>query len=416
MPACIQATRARQMNSNRRNSASRGVALVAALSFTVVVLSLGLAVTGMATHEQKSTRATGDVMVMRNLAEAGIDRALSNMNSDPMWRCTGSPADYTDKPLAMVVANTNTSLGTYTVDPIVDLGGDYVQVTAHGYTPSANAPGRQEHQVRVMAYKRWSTPFSAAAFGRAGVPLANGDTDSYNSAAGSYGAQAHGNKGDIRTDSTDPNSISIYNNGYCGGNVIYGVGTNLNNVTLARDRISGGVMAAAASAVSPDVSVPPGAKRISTINGGSNTINGTLTIPAGTWYCDSISLSGQSTVTTIGRVYLYVTGNMDIGGNGILNNGDVVGGSALASNFLIYGTPSCTSVSISGNGALTAAVYAPAANIVLNGGGERGSVYGALSGRTVSFNGNGTVLHYDEALQSVTGVVMGFRPKSWEEQ
>lgn len=400
----------------RTGTQERGAALIAALGFTVVILGVGLATAMMASREGVSTRDSGDVMVMRNLAEAGIDRALNKMNSDPMWRCTGAPADFTDKPLSMVVAGTNTSLGTYTVDPVVDMGGDYVQVTGHGYTPSATAPSRQEHQVRVMAYKKWSTPFSAAAFGRMGVPLANGDTDSYNSANGGYSAQAHGDKGDIRTDSTDPNAITIYNNGYCGGNVIYGVGTNLNAVSLNRSRISGTVLAAPSSAVSPDVVVPGDAVAISTINGGNNSITGTLTIPEGTWYCDGISLSGQSQVSTTGRVTLYVKGNMSIGGKGIINNGDSAGGAALASNLQILGTPACTSVSISGNGALTAAVYAPEANIVLNGGGSSGSVFGSLSGRTVSFNGNGTVLHYDEALQSVPGVVTGFRPKSWEEE
>jgi hypothetical protein len=290
-----------------------------------------------------------------------------------------------------------------------------VQVTARGYTPSAAAPNAIAKQVRVIAYKRWGTPFSAAAFGRAGVPLANGDTDSYNSANGGYSAQAHGSKGDIRTDSTSPGSITIYNNGYCGGNVIYGPSTNLNAVTLDRSRIAGSVMAAPCSATMPDVTVPAGAAPISSITGGSNTISGTMSIPAGTYYCDSISLSGHSAVTTTGRVYLYVTGNMSIGGNGILNNGDVAGGSSLASNLIIYGTPTCTSVSISGNGALTAAVYAPQADIVLNGGGSSGEVYGSLAGKTVSFNGNGTVLHYDEALQEVRGVVTGMSPKSWEE-
>lgn len=390
----------------------RGVALIGALSFTVVVLGLGMAVTSMATQEQKSTRAGGNTIVLRNLAEAGIERALNQLNKEPMWRCTGSPAEFTNKPLVESVAGTTTPIGAYTVDPITDLGGDYVQVTARGYTPSVNALTKQ---VRVMAYKRWGTPFSAAAFGRAGVPLANGDTNSYNSANGGYSSQVPGNKGDIRTDSTNPASITILNNGYAGGNVIYGPGTNLNNVTLDRDRIFGDVKAAPAAATMPDVAVPGNAVAISTITGGSNTINDTLTIPAGTWYCDSINLSGQSTVTTIGRVYLYVTGNMNIGGNGILNNGDVVGGNALASNFILYGTPTCTSVSISGNGALTAAVYAPQADIVLNGGGTNGSVYGSLAGRTVSFNGNGTVLHYDEALQNVKGVVTGISPKSWQE-
>lgn len=409
--------------THNRCRRERGSALLAAIGFMVVVLAIGLATTMMATHEVRSSRDDGDTKVLRNLAEAGIEAALSQMNKDPMWRCTGSPAQFTNQPLTTVVGGVTTSLGTYTVDPIADLSGDYLQVTAHGYTPSATAPGRQERQVRVIAYKRWGTPFSAAAFGRSGVPLANGDTDSYDSAKGSYGGQTPGTQGDIRTDSSDPSSITIFNNGHCNGKVMYGPGTNLSSVNLDRSRISDGdsneandILIAPSNALAPDVTVSSDAKPISGVNGGNNTITGTLTIPAGTWYCDGISLSGKSTVYTTGKVALYVKGNMSIGGNGILNNGDAVGGGSKASDLLIYGTSACHSVSISGNGALTAAVYAPSAAIVLNGGGSSGSVYGALAGNTVSFNGNGTVLHYDVALQNVTGVVTGFRPKSWEEE
>jgi hypothetical protein len=405
--------------TNRRES---GVALVAAICFTVVVLGLGLGVTMMTTQEQLATRGSGDTIALRNLAEAGIERALDKMNQNPLWSCAGSPTDFTNKPLTVAISGTNTSLGTYTVDPIVDLGGDYVQVTGHGYWPAANSIGGREKRVRVIAYKCFGTPFSAAAYGRLGVPLANGDTNSYDSARGGYSAQTPGSQGDIRTDSTDPGSITIFNNGQVNGRVMYGPGTNLANVTLDRTRIVDGdanesndIMVAPKNAIPPDVTIPATAQAIGGINAGSNTISGSLAIPAGTWYCDGISLSGQKSVTTTGAVILYVRGNMSIGGNGILNNGDTAGGAALASNLIIYGTSACTSVSISGNGALTGAVYAPSADIVLNGGGSSGEVFGALAGKTVSFNGNGTVLHYDLGLQRIKGVVTGFRPKSWQE-
>jgi hypothetical protein len=393
--------------------------MIAALAFMVIVLALGVAMTTMATSEQKSTRAGGQTLIVRNLAEAGIERALNQMNTNPVWRCTGSPVDFTDKPLVETVGGATTTIGTYTVDPIIELGGDYLQVTAHGYSPAANGRGKLAKQVRVIAYKRWGTPFSAAAFGRNGVPLANGETDSYNSdpatGGGTYGGTNVGTKGDIRTDSTNPSAITILNNGHCGGNVIYGPSTNLNSVTLDRSRISGSVLSAPATATMPDVAIPGDAIPISRINGGRNAITGSLAIPAGTYYCDSISLTGNSIVTTSGRVYLYVTGSMFIGGNGIVNNNDMTGRLARPCDLILYGTPTCTSVSISGNGALSAAVYAPEADIVLNGAGTSGNVYGSLAGKTVSFNGNGTVLHYDEALQNVKGVVTGFSPKSWEE-
>ena len=119
---------------------------------------------------------------------------------------------------------------------------------------------------------------------------------------------------------------------------------------------------------------------------------------------------------------IYVTGSVDIGGNGV--------GTAqnLPPNFLLYGTvdPSnaankCTSVSIHGNGNFYGAVYAPDAAVQVAGNGVN---YGALTGNTVQINGNGG-FHYDEALgnlgrwvtESVTTAysTTGFTRYSWRE-
>ncbi|HEY3266913.1 MAG TPA: hypothetical protein VGM37_08305 [Armatimonadota bacterium] len=407
----------------KHSSKRRGYALLAAMAISGVILALGTAMVMMTMREQASSIAQGDITSLRCLAEAGIDSAFEKLSHDPTWRCAGAPADFTNKPVNVVISGQNRTLGTFTVDPIQDLGGDCVAVTAHGYFPSATAAIHQEKQVRVIGYKKWGTPFSAAAFGKAGVPLANGDTDSYNSAAGSYSGQTPGNNGDIRTDSSSPGAITIYNQGHCNGRVMYGPGTDLTQVNLDRSRIADGdtnesndIQVANAAAIAPDVDVPSTARPISDLTHGANSILGSMFIPAGTWWCNTISITGNSRVTTSGKVTLYAKGAIVIGGNGMVNNSDAVGGIALPSNLIIYGTPTCTSVKIDGNGSLTAAVYAPEADIILNGGGNNGAVYGALAGRTVSFNGNGTVLHYDTALQGVSGVVVGFRSKTWEEQ
>lgn len=395
----------------------RGMALLAAIVCTMVVLALGMALVTLSTHDLKTTNEQGTMTSLRNVAEAGVDQAFKKLNTDPTWRSLDkNDANFNNAPLTATVDGVTKTLGTFTVDPIVEQGGDFVQVVAHAYHPNATDPNRLEKIVRVTAYKKWGMPFSAAAFGKSGVPLANGETDSYNSDNGSYGGANVGNKGDIRTDSTDPSSITIKNNGECNGKVIYGPGTDLSKVSLDKSRINDGdsdesndIMVAPNTAVMPDVQLPSsGVTRLQNVPGfSSNTLTGGI-LPGGTYLCDSVDIKGKSMVAITGKVVLYVKGNISIGGNGIANLG-------APADLQLYGLPTCTSVDISGNGQLSAAVYAPQADIVLNGGGSNGQVFGALAGNRVSFNGNGTVLHYDEALQKVKGTVLGFRTKTWQE-
>ncbi len=121
---------------------------------------------------------------------------------------------------------------------------------------------------------------------------------------------------------------------------------------------------------------------------------------------------------------IYVTGDIDVGGNGIATAGNV------PPNLLTYGTvdpanPSnkCTSVSIHGNGDFYGAVYAPAAGIQVSG---NGSVFGALTSNVVTINGSGHGgLHYDEALGNLGRTVTttstptysftGYNRSSWRE-
>ena len=55
-------------------------------------------------------------------------------------------------------------------------------------------------------------------------------------------------------------------------------------------------------------------------------------------------------------------------------------------------------ITISGNGALYAGIYAPQADIVLN----AGEVFGSIVGKSVRLNGNNAHVHYDEALKDHT--------------
>jgi len=152
-----------------------------------------------------------------------------------------------------------------------------------------------------------------------------------------------------------------------------------------------------------------------------SSITSTQTITTGNYTVDSISMSGNSSkvVTISGDVVLVVTGNISFTGSSSINvtsgstltiyaEGDVsIGGNGIVntdlhpSDVVIYGTQDSTvdsngdyiagqDIDISGNGQLAATVYAPGADLKLNGGGTRGAVYGTAVALNIKLTGGST--------------------------
>ncbi|MGJ8639481.1 MAG: DUF7305 domain-containing protein [Opitutaceae bacterium] len=105
-------------------------------------------------------------------------------------------------------------------------------------------------------------------------------------------------------------------------------------------------------------------------------------------------------ITSTGSLIIYASGNISVSGNGGINNTDV------PSKLIIIGThPELAdneaarhSITLSGNGFLSGAVYAPDAKYLTNGGGNGGATLGSVVAKEVRFNGSPGPFHYDEAL------------------
>src|SRR5690606_1488851 len=105
---------------------------------------------------------------------------------------------------------------------------------------------------------------------------------------------------------------------------------------------------------------------------------------------------------------VYVKNSASLSGNGIMNL------SADASRFSLIGLPTCTSISLSGNAAFTGTIYAPNADVALNGGGNNTyDCVGAIVCNTADFNGH-FKFHYDEKLGRNGGKAQ-FRIAHWSE-
>lgn len=196
--------------------------------------------------------------------------------------------------------------------------------------------------------------------------------------------------------------------------------------------------------------IPVSAPSWSSINPSPTTVNGNVTINAspvkGSWQSrytfSQISISGGQTLRLAGnpngsRTYveinvigsvsvggtsqivvdpgvnatIYFAGNVNIQGNGMVNSNNQPGDLQM---FGIQPPGSSTqTVVLGGNGQLTASVYAPGADISVNGGGGHGHIYGSFVGKTVLMNGV-TNLHYDEAL-AASGPIHNYKIVSWFE-
>jgi len=124
-----------------------------------------------------------------------------------------------------------------------------------------------------------------------------------------------------------------------------------------------------------------------------------------------ISLKGGSdgiTIQTNASLNIYAdTSSVDISGQGVQNQG-------YANQFYYWGTPRNTSLNYGGNSAFTGVFYAPSAAFTLGGGGSTVIDFsGSSITGTIKMNGNYT-FHYDESLGR-TGKARGFVITSWNE-
>jgi Tfp pilus assembly protein PilX len=311
-------------------------------------------------------------------------------------------------------------VGTLTVNnpPII-------VVTAEGIQASVRRMISLEYQPIVAPTTTTTTvvtdPFGHAAHARGSVSLTgNASTDSYNSNNGAYNVGGNRyQRGHVSSDSTAGSTIDVDTNSTVNGDAYAGPGANVASAIHNQGTITG-VQSTESSAWNlPLSAIPAGVTNSGELSISGNT---TRTLSEGTYWFSSIQVTGNGTLKVSGAVKIYVTGNVNIGGNGVATANNK------PPNFLLYGTTDptnaanqCTSINIHGNGNFQGAVYAPNAAIQVVG---NAGVYGALTGQSVSINGNGG-LHYDEALgnlgrfvttaSATTYVTTGFRRYSWRE-
>lgn len=114
-----------------------------------------------------------------------------------------------------------------------------------------------------------------------------------------------------------------------------------------------------------------------------------------------------STNGTSGTLTVYqVSGSAGMSGNVTIDSGR-------ARNFWYFGLPGVTSVTYGGNSSFIGVMYAPEADLTLNGGGNNNGLIGASITKSITMNGHYD-FHFDEDLLSV-GPSRSYIVTSWKE-
>lgn len=111
-----------------------------------------------------------------------------------------------------------------------------------------------------------------------------------------------------------------------------------------------------------------------------------ITLTGGTYYFDSVRMTGQARIYVTGPTVIYVKGDGVFGGGGIVN------ATENPANLLVYSEGS--TLSLKGGSGFHGAVYAPDSDVTVHG---TSDYFGTIVGRTVHFQGDAAV-HVDESI------------------
>jgi len=416
-----------------RRSREQGSALLTAMIFSFVVVTLLGSYLFLSSSEYRISTRSYLLGASFNLAEGGIDRALYALNQQDNsgWR-TGVDRDGR--------TYWSQGFGRY------NLGGNirgYIRVVILNPTTSApeifsegeasgHIAGVLTKQIRIELSSGFY-PFMNGFNSKKGFALKGNNVtfDSYDSRDGNYGLGNTNSEITVSTISVENDAIDI-GNADIYGYVATGGGapdigprgsvTDYNNFgKVDQSRITKDFYAVFPDIATPGLNTPlTSIPSSGTISGGdyelsSWTVGGNLTITGDTRIVvtGDISLSGNKSIviSSGANVEIYVQGDADISGKGILNSSQV------PAQLLLFGTNTTEggqAIKISGNGYLSAAVYAPNAVVTMNGGGNSGRVYGAVAAYDAKLTGN-SHFSYDEALEGFNLGGGGYQVEEWVE-
>jgi len=409
-----------------------GSALIIAILVSVMMLLLAMPFLTKLSGSYRLTEKSYRTLVATNLAEAGIERAIWELNYGSIWTWEGDPNNRNLALLDLKAANEN------------EVGDVLVSVQSPlGQFPFVESTGRVEHIIPHtidrtvwVLLERVDSPsvFTYGVFGDEGLNvLGSAYIDSYDSRKSAYGGANIGEKGHSGTNATYQGCIGLRNNATIHGSAFVGPGADPGNVIVIENNSEITGVQEALFEEKPFPSVPP-PEGLPFRGDYILPVNSEDVILASGEY-SSFVLKPNSTVTIMSDVILYVSGDFKMESNSdlIINYGAslslYLGGTFIQrsesnvnnltadpTKLLIYGTDSFNGVMEWRSGvSFYGAVYVPRAEIQYM---SNADFHGSLVGKYIELSSNAR-FHYDLALGDVDTVGGGkswnYSVKSWQQ-
>ena len=368
-----------------------GFVLITSYMVVAVLLVFQTAYVSRIVEDQKMAGRYVQTIAAMHYAEAGLDQAIASLRADPNYAGTSGAT--------IALGN-----GAFAI-AITPYAGDTTlrRVAVQGYDSSSAIANTVNAIVRVAG-----SLFNWGIFGVTGVSgSGNARVNGYDSAAGVYGgSNIVTNVDAIATNGTGIGSIALTGNVNVGsGSLACGAGCTPATAILTGSHVTYGSETSLASSPSFSLVVapplPPGYVVAPVTLSGNTVVTLTTSHPAVfvtstgryAYVVSSLAISGNARlmVNASGApIDIYVQGNVALSGNARVGN-QTWGGAA--TQVTLYQTVSSV-VNISGNAAVTGAIYAPSSQVIMSG---NAADYGAVIANVTTLSGNAAV-HYDSAL------------------
>lgn len=418
-------------NTHRTRPWEKGIALFYSLLAGVVMLGLALPFLFKLTGQFRITERSHKGLTAMNLAEAGVERAIWELNYGDVSTWSG---DLLKRSLALTSVQTADGLVVGNVEiEIQNPASDNPFVTAKGIVPWIGGVGL-EKTVRVDLGHKTQSYFNFGIFGDEGFDLhGNAYTDSYNSALEPYDPANPGQKGDVGTNATHQWDVVLLNNTVVNGDAVTGFESDPDLVIrLRNDAWVTGVLKTL-----PEIKpLPPYSPPFLTQKGNFCLTNDSppITITESGVYT-GFTMGTNSKVTISGDVQIYVNGDFTMNSNSILeitpgSHVEIILGNGVfrqesntqvdnltrdPKSMAILGTEDFKTMIWRSNSQFWGVMYVPEANIDYS---ANADLFGSIVCNNISMSSNAGI-HYDESLASWDKYgtrEAKFSVKSWQER
>lgn len=393
-------------------SGRRGTILFISLLAVLVLTMLAMPVLLRVSENHRLTEKDFREISALNLAEAGVDRAIWELNYGTISSWSGTTYTRTLS-LPSVATSDGTAVGGVSVT-VTNPGSNNPVVVAVG-TVAWTGGQTVTRKVRVVLEHGFRSFFDFGIFGDEGFDLhGNAYTDSYNSGDGAYDPASFRSYGNVGTNASDHWDVVLLNNTIVHGDAASGYESNPEDVIRLANAATVTGEKTSLSAVKP---LPAITAPTLTARGALTTaVGSTGTVITESGMYTSFTLASNSKVTISGNVTLYVDGDFLMDANStleitagstveiVMGGGTFTQRSNTAINNLtgdtkalaILGTSEFTSMTWNANSDFYGVIYVPEATVNYA---ANSDLFGSLVCNYLSLSSE-TGIHYDESLAS----------------